>query len=110
MLNAVEADWSTFWGGRNSTPFGPDLASATTIAITSPIHKVTGTTQVDRLTIPWKGFKGVVIIWPTGAAAYTTGSAASGDSLGIAVTYTSVANRPFMMVCDGAQWTPMAIA
>lgn len=112
MLFAAPADWSTFWAtsGASSVLQGADLASAATIAVTHPVHFVTGTTQVDLITVPWTGFRGVVLLIPTGAMAFTSGGTKSGNNIPIKVTYTGVANRPIWAYCDGDFWYFMAIA
>ena len=101
----------TFWRGPAGPPLeGASLPTAATIAVTHPIHEITGTTQVDLITMPFTGFRGMVLLKPTGAAALTSGGTASGNSKPIKVTYTTVANRPIWLYCDGDFWYPMAIA
>lgn len=112
MLFAAPADWSTFWGtsGASGVLQGADLASAATIVITHPVHFVTGVTQIDLITAPWTGFKGMIVLIPTSTAAYTSGGTKAGNNIPIKVTYAGVANRPIWLYCDGNFWYVMAIA
>lgn len=112
-LNTVApADWpqSLWQSAGNQNVLVSELASAATIAPLTPIVYVTGTTTITLITQPWAGFVGCILIHPAGAAAYNTGGTASGLNRDIGVAYTSVANRPFLMYCNGDKWYPMAIA
>ena len=112
LATVAPSDWpSNFWAtAGNQNVLVSELASAATIAPQTPIVYVTGTTAVTLITQPWAGFVGAILIHPAGAAAYNTGGSADGLNRAIGVAYTSVANRPFLMYCNGTTWYPMAIA
>lgn len=46
--------------------WGPDLASAATIAPTYKFHRVTGNTTIDTITPPWATFAGEIYLLATG--------------------------------------------
>lgn len=75
-----------------STDVGPALASAGTLAITHAIHRVTGTTAINTITVP-KGFAGSVILVPTAGWSLTTAG-------NIANAVTAVPNTPVLLAYD----------
>lgn len=82
---------------------GPAIASATTITLSHPVHKVTGTTEITTINPPFTGFVGHVTLVPTGAWTTATGG-------NIATAHTAVANRPVFLYYDGSTWYIQAIA
>src|SRR5687767_960191 len=67
---------------------GPDIASATTIAPTYGVHRVTGTTAVVNITVPSADFQGWITLLPTALWTWTAagnivvaGSAVVGKAL-----------------------------
>lgn len=76
---------------------GPALASATTITLSHPVHKVTGTTAIATINPPFTGFVGHCVLVPTGASSVTTGG-----NVAAAVSFT--ANRRYEGYYDGSLW------
>lgn len=76
---------------------GPDIASATTITLSHPVHKITGTTSITTINPPYTGFVGHVTLLPTGAMALGTGG-------NILLAATGVANQMMRLFYDGANW------
>ncbi len=89
-------------GNEQHTVWGLDIASAATIAPTHPFHRVTGTTEIATITVPYTGFTGVIFLVATGA--WTT--ATSGN---IAKAITAVANAVVPLVYNQvtAKWYPI---
>jgi hypothetical protein len=88
--------------GTGSTQVvGAAIASAATIAPTSVIHHVTGTTAVVNITVPYTNFAGQVILIPDGA--FTTTNAGN-----IAIASTAVVSKALIMTYDPVQakWYP----
>jgi hypothetical protein len=89
----------------NAQAVGTALASAATIAPTSPMHHVTGTTQITTLTAPANfavsGMGGCVVLIPDGA--WTT--ATTGN---IALASTATVSRAMTMCYDNgtSKWYP----
>lgn len=81
---------------------GVAIASAATITLSHPVHKVTGTTNVSTINPPYTGFVGICTIVPTGALPLVTGG-------NIAVAVTATANRMFDIYYDGSLWYPSAV-
>lgn len=79
--------------------FGPTLASAATITISAPCHKLSGTTQVTTINPPYTGFTGTITLILTGAVPFATGG-------NIASAVTGVADQAVDFVYDGALWYP----
>lgn len=77
------------------------IASATTIAPQGYLSRVSGTTEVVNITVPYTGFAGTIVLVPTGAFTWT----AAGN---IAVLGTAVVSRALMMtyVPSAAKWYP----
>lgn len=80
---------------------GADIASATTIAPTHRLHRVTGTTAIVNITVPYEGFEGSIILLPTGA--FTTTNAGN-----IAIASTAVVGKALIMTYLAAtdKWYP----
>ena len=76
---------------------GPVLASAATITLSHPVHKVTGTTSCTTINPPYTGFVGHVTLVPTGAAPFATGG-------NVAAALTGTANVPILAYFDGSLW------
>lgn len=88
-------------GTKNNRVWGEDLASATTIAPIYGKHRVTGSTAIVNITVPYDGFAGSVILVPTGLWTWT----AAGN---IAVLGSAVVNRAVMFTYNPvtAKWYP----
>lgn len=71
---------------------GPVLASAGTIAITHPVHHVTGTTEIDTITPPGTDFCGCIYL-----IADTSGGFDLGDDGNIAIERLTIVQ--FSCVC-----------
>jgi hypothetical protein len=85
-------------GGGN---VGADLASATTITPTHGIHRVSGTTAIETITVPYTGYSGTICLIATGAWSMTTAG-------NIAKAVTMVASEAIMLTYhpDAAKWYP----
>jgi len=89
----------------NAQTVGPALASAATIAPTSPMHHVTGTTQITTITAPANfavsGMGGCVVLIPDGAW-----STATTGNIGLASTAT--VSKALTMCYDSgtSKWYP----
>lgn len=88
-------------GGINNKIWGADIASATTIAPDYGFHRVTGTTAVVNITVPYTGFAGSIVLVPTGLWTWT----AAGN---IAVLGSAVVNRAITFTYNPvtAKWYP----
>jgi hypothetical protein len=82
---------------------GATIASAATITLSHPVHRISGTTEITTINPPFTGFVGHVTLLPTGAWTTATGG-------NIATAHTAVANRPVFAFYDGATWYIQAIA
>jgi Flp pilus assembly protein TadG len=84
------------------------LASAAAIAPTTKFTRLTGTTPVTTITPPVSGYCELTFVWTTGTANGFTSSAAVN---GIAVTYTTITDRPITLHFDPrtALWYPAAV-
>jgi hypothetical protein len=79
---------------------GAVIASTTTIAPTSFMQHVSGTTAIKTITAP-TGFLGLIYLIADGAwTTITTGN------IGLAIT--AVANQAVPFVYDGATWYPVS--
>jgi hypothetical protein len=89
----------------NAQAVGTALASAATIAPTSPIHHITGTTQITTITAPANftvsGMGGCIVFIPDGA--WTTGTTGN-----IALASTATVSRALTMCYDNgaSKWYP----
>lgn len=88
MLWAAEDQFPNFSSPGTPTRdiAGADIASAATIAPTRQFHTVTGTTQIDNITIPYPGFAGFLLLRFTGACVIS----AAGN---VAISVTMAANE-----------------
>ena len=82
----------------------PTVASASTIAPTSWITKVSGTTQITTITAPTVAqnagaYLGCMVLIPTGAWSTATGG-------NIAAASTATVNIPITLCYDGTSWYP----
>jgi len=82
---------------------GPPLASAATITLSHPVHKVTGVVAIVNINPPYTGFVGHVTLIPTAIWTMT----AAGN---IAVARTAVVGVVVQMYYDGAVWYPSSAA
>jgi len=76
---------------------GSTLASAATITLSHPVHKLTGAVSCTTINPPFTGFVGHVTLVPTGAAPFATGG-------NIAAAFTATANVPIIGYYDGSLW------
>lgn len=60
------------FGGLLNSVVGQDIASAATIAPTHKFTRITGTTNIDTMTLPWDGFVGPLYLLADAAMAITT--------------------------------------
>jgi hypothetical protein len=87
-------------GGAVSYPASSNLASAATIAPTNAVHHITGTTQINTITVPVIcGATCTLYFIPN--AAFTLGTTGN-----IGLASTAVANRLMTLVWDGTKWYP----
>lgn len=94
-------------GPEGSSLVGSPIASATTIAPDHGIHHVTGTTQINTITIPWSGFSGTIFLvadglWSLG----TSGNIATAETISavnqvVALTYDPT-NAKWYVTATGA--------
>jgi hypothetical protein len=107
MSDANFQDFSTVQSDQNALP--NTIASAATIA---PVHKftrVTGTTEITKITPPVSGYCEITLVF---TSAYANALQTGGSGVGaIAVAYTSVANRPIDLCYDPRTtlWYPKAV-
>ena len=84
------------------------IASAANIAPTTKFTRITGTIQITTITPFTSGYHELTLVFTSAyAGALTTG----GGTNGIAVAYTSVADRPIDVCFDPrtALWYPKAV-
>lgn len=84
---------------------GATIASAATIAPTKAIHRVSGTTAIDTITVPFTGFSGPVYLVPTGVFTWTTNG-----NIGLAGTAVVGKVIVFVYVPSQDKWYPSYIA
>jgi hypothetical protein len=106
MSDLLFQNLSTAQSDKNLQP--TTIASAAAI---SPVHKftrLTGTTPVTTIVPPVSGYCELTFVWTTGTANGFTSSAAVN---GIAVTYTTITDRPIDLCFDPrtALWYPKAV-
>lgn len=90
---STELDHAQYFGlGDSVKPIEKTIAAATTIAPTTQITIVTGTTSVATITPPWPGFAGSLDLVFTDASPGATTT--SGN---IALATTVVTNKPVRM-------------
>jgi hypothetical protein len=78
---------------------GPVLASAASIQITRPVHKISGTVSITTILPPYPGFVGHITLIPLAAMALGTGG-------NIVKALTGTANTMTTLYFDGSQWYP----
>lgn len=78
---------------------GPTIASATTITLSHPVHKISGTTAIDTINPPYTGFVGHTTLIATAAWSLTTNG-------NVAKAVTAVALEALVLFYDGALWYP----
>jgi hypothetical protein len=104
--NSVDVTTGPFYKKLSIDSVGSDIASATTIAPDSPVHKVTGTTTTTTITVPASCAatnKGCTITFiPTAAWPLNTGG-------NIAKAVTATANVPLVLTYSHAltAWYPL---
>lgn len=81
---------------------GLDLASAVTIVPTGLITYITGTAEIDNITLPWLGFSGFIILVFAGAATFATGG-----NIGKAGTATAAQAIMFVYHSVKGLWYPV---
>lgn len=91
------------WINPPGDAVGPDIASATTITLTHPIHRVTGTTAINTIVPPYTGFLGRITLIAKGAFTFATGGTAPNA---ISTAVTLVADQAIDIVHDGVTWYP----
>jgi hypothetical protein len=79
---------------------GPAIASAATITVSHPVHKITGTAEITTINPPFTGFVGKILLIAT--AAFTT---ATGGN--VAKAFTAVASEGTEWYYDGSTWYPV---
>jgi hypothetical protein len=75
------------FGRPLGTVAGADITSATTITPVAQHFRITGTTTIQTINLPWTGFEGCLTIIPTGALPFNTAG-------NIAANLTATANVP----------------
>lgn len=97
-----ELDALQYYGlGDSVKPIEKTLVTATTIAPTTQITYITGTTQIATITPPWSGFAGSLdFIFASAQTTLTTGN--------IAIATTVVAKQTLRMTYSVVQgkWYP----
>ena len=83
-------------GGLQNSVFGPDLASAGTIAPTGLVTNVTGAAAIVTITPPWPGFGGPIFLVAQGIFTWTAAGniavAGLSTSVGRAVGFVLLAS------------------
>ena len=105
-LSTVASNWplnglGTPTSPLNSNQLGTVIASASSITPTSSVFHISGTTQINTITMSYSSFVGPIYIIPDGV--FTTGT--SGN---IALASTAVVNKVLIMVYDNntSKWYP----
>jgi hypothetical protein len=78
---------------------GPVIASATSITLSHPVHKISGAVAITTINPPYPGFVGHVTLVPTGASTIATGG-------NIASAVAAGANKIIKLYYDGTNWFP----
>jgi len=92
-------------GGLLTNIWGPNIASAATIAITNRYHIVSGTAAIVTITPPYTGFRGRVTLVPTGIWTWT-----AAGNIFVAGTTTAGNGVPIDFDFDGSKWYPSRIS
>lgn len=107
MSDLLFQNLSTVQSDKNASP--ATIASAATIAPLTKFTRITGTTPITTITPPVTGYCELTLVFTSAyATALNTGVATRG---GIAVAYTSVADRPIDICFDPRTglWYPKAV-
>ena len=78
---------------------GPVIASAATITLSNPVHKISGAVAITTINPPFPGFVGHVTLVMLGAATIGTGG-------NVASAVAAGANKIVQLYSDGAVWYP----
>ena len=106
MSDLLFQDLST---AQSNKQLGPQtIASAAAIAPKTKFTRITGTTPVTTIIPPVSGYCELTFVWTTGTA---SGFTASSVVNGIAVTYTTITDRPIDLCFDPRTqlWYPKAV-
>ena len=89
-------------------PLSPTIAAAATIAPTTRMTFVTGTTQVANITPPTTGYCEVVLCFTNNSPGAMLTNGATNP---IKVAYQPIVNRPILMCYDPSSnyWWPAAV-
>jgi hypothetical protein len=92
-------------GGLQNPITGPVIASAATIAPTYGQHVVSGTEAIVNITVPYDGFAGTIVLFPSGLFTWT----AAGN---IALLGSAVVGKALHMTYNPvtAKWYPSYVA
>lgn len=88
-------------GVTMATKVGADVASASTIAPTGQSFRLTGTTTVNTISLPWTGFQGTLNIIPTGLVTFGTSgniiaTMAAVPNVAITATYVNAVSKWYL--------------
>jgi hypothetical protein len=96
MSDLNHQDFSTVQSDKQPLPV--TIAGAATIAPTTKLTRITGTTQITKITPPVTGYHELTFIFSSAyASAFNTGGSGAGA---IHAAYTSVADRPITLYYD----------
>jgi len=107
MSDLLFQNLSTVQSDKNDLP--NTIASAATITPTHKFTRITGTTQITKITPPTTGYCELTLVFTSAyAGALSTGGSGAGA---IAVAYTSVVDRPIDICYDPRTtlWYPKAV-
>jgi len=105
MSDLLFQNLSTVQSDKNDLP--NTIASAATITPTHKFTRITGTTQITKITPPTTGYCELTLVFTSAyAGALSTGGSGAG-----AVAYTSVVDRPIDICYDPRTtlWYPKAV-
>lgn len=105
MSDLLSQNLSTVQTDKQPQP--QTMAGAATIAPTTKMTRITGTTQITNITPFTSGYQEITLVFSSAYAALATG----GGVNGIAVAYTSVVDRPIDLCYDPRTqlWYPKAV-
>jgi hypothetical protein len=88
-------------GGKLKSIDGGIIASATLIAPAGYQTRVSGTTAIDTIQLPYDGFEGTIVLIPTGVFTWTTNA-------NIAIAGTAVVSKALHMTYSQrtSKWYP----
>jgi hypothetical protein len=92
-------------GGLLHDVVGAKITAAATIAPTTKLHHVTGTTAISTITPPWEGFTGPLYLVADSVFSWNTGG-----NIGAANPTTVVASQAYGFLYDRktAKWYSLA--